>query len=105
MANVKITQKATTKLTMVMTASIPKEGVANFKSYEDKVIPILQKHGGTLERRLSNVDGTIEIHILSFNNQEAFEGYCYDPKRLEHTEVFDKSGAQTQLIQMDDVTE
>lgn len=91
------------ELIMVMTASIPKEGVADFKSYEDNVIPLLQKHGGTLQRRMSNSDGTIEIHILAFADQEAFEGYCFDPERLEHTEQFDKSGAQTQLIQMKDV--
>lgn len=95
----------TTKLTMVMTANIPKEGVADFKSYEDKVVPLLQRHGGKLERRLSNSDGTVEIHILSFFDQEGFEAYCFDPERLEHTDLFDKSGAQTQLIQMEDVLE
>lgn len=95
--------KSTQQLTMVMTASIPKDGVADFKAYEDKVIPLLEKHGGALERRLANADGTIEIHILKFKDQEAFEGYCFDPERLEHTEQFDKSGAQTQLIQMEDV--
>lgn len=97
------TQELTQNLIMVMTASIPKDGVAAFKAYEDKVVPLLKKHGGILERRLSNADGTIEIHILKFKDQEAFENYCFDPERLKHTQIFDKSGAQTQLIQMEDV--
>lgn len=94
---------ATTKLTMVMTVSIPKEGIADFLEYEEKVLPLLAQHKGTLERRLRNYDGTVEMHILSFESEQDFEGYCYDPKRLEHTQIFDKSGAQTQLMHLTDV--
>jgi len=91
------------KLIMVMTAHIPLEGVVHFKAYEEAVLPLLKQHGGKIERRLSNGDGTVEVHILSFVNKQGFENYCYDPKRLEHTQLFEDSGAQTELRQMMDV--
>ena len=93
----------TSRITMVMTVRIPKESVADFLEYEEKVLPLLAQHKGTLERRLSNDDGTIEVHILSFESEQAFEDYCYDPKRLEYTSIFDKSGAQTELMHLTDV--
>lgn len=94
---------ASDKLIMVMNAHIPIEGVAHFRAYEEAVLPLLKEHGGKLERRLSNGDGTVETHILSFKDKASFEKYCYDPKRLEHTKLFDDSGAQTELRQMMDV--
>jgi hypothetical protein len=51
----------TTPVTFVLIARIPPEGVEAFRAYEDAVLPLLPEFNGSLERRLRNPDGTIEI--------------------------------------------
>jgi hypothetical protein len=55
----------TIPVTFVLIARIPAEGVADFRAYEDAVLPLLPGFNGRLERRLRNSDGTIEMHIVS----------------------------------------
>ena len=62
------------RTTFVLIARVPPDGVAGFQAYEDAVLPLLSEHGGSLERRLRNGDGTIEVHIVSFNSDRSFQG-------------------------------
>jgi hypothetical protein len=61
-----VTAAQTDPVTLVFIARMPAEGVADFRAYEDAVLPLLPEYNGRLERRLRNADGTVEIHILSF---------------------------------------
>ena len=58
------------RLTFVLIARVPSGGVARFQAYEDAVLPLLSEFGGLLERRLRNGDGTIEVHIVSFDSDQ-----------------------------------
>jgi len=41
-------------------------GLRRFRAHEDQVLPLLNEHGGRLQRRLRNELGTVELHIVSF---------------------------------------
>lgn len=90
-------------LTLALIARIPAAGVASFRAYEDRVLPLLAAHGGTLERRLANVDGTLEIHIVRFPERVGLEQFRADPRRAETAPLLAQSGAITELIEVADV--
>src|SRR5271168_5121517 len=62
-------------LTFALIARIPPEGVGAFRAYEDQVLPLMNEHGGQLQRRLRNEAGTVELHIVSFPSDIAHRKY------------------------------
>ena len=69
------------RLTFVLIARVPPDGVAGFQAYEEAVLPLLSEFGGLLERRLRNSDGTVEVHIVSFDSDRNFQSFRTDPRR------------------------
>lgn len=90
-------------LTFVLIARIPPEGIEAFRAYEDQVLPILNEHGGRLHRRLRNEPGTLELHIVSFPSDAAFQKYRGDPRRTAATPLLDSSSAKLELLSLRDV--
>ena len=91
------------RLTFVLIARVPPDGVAGFQAYEAAVLPLLSEHGGSLERRLRNGDGTIEVHIVSFESDQSFQRYRDDPRRAALSHLFEASAASTERLAMTDV--
>jgi hypothetical protein len=87
-------------VTFVLIARIPKEGIADFRAYEDAVLPLLPEFNGRLERRLRNADGTIEVHILSFASEADFQNYRNDPRRMAQAWLLERSSATLELLPM-----
>ncbi|WAC15359.1 DUF1330 domain-containing protein [Dyadobacter pollutisoli] len=86
-----------------------KEGKENtFHSFEDHVLPLLQRHNGELIYRVrpprSSVVATTlghpyELHLVSFIDRASFEGYRDDPERLQHMHLKDESVERIMLIE------
>ncbi|WP_426613096.1 hypothetical protein [Bradyrhizobium sp. McL0616] len=93
----------TKPLTFVLIARISQEGIADFRSYEDAVLPLLPEFNGSLERRLRNPDGTVEMHIVSFASDADFQNYRNDPRRTTHASLLEKSSARLELLPMADL--
>ena len=91
------------RLTFVLIARVPSDGVVRFQAYEDAVLPLLSEFGGLLERRLRNGDGTIEVHIVSFDSDQDFQRYRSDPRRAALSHLFEASAASTERLAMTDV--
>ena len=72
------------RVTVVTLVDIPRSSLGAFRAYEDRVLPLLQQHGGTVERRLRTPDGTTEVHVLSFDSDDAYRAYLADPERAAH---------------------
>ena len=83
-------------------ARIPADGVAAYHAYERLVLPLLERHGGSLERRLVSGDGTVEAHLVSFASAGDFERYRDDPERLRHRQLLEESGAVMELLELHD---
>lgn len=90
-------------LTFALIARVPSDGVDSFRRYEAQVLPLLADHGGRLERRLSNGDGTVELHILSFRDAGSFAAFRSDPRRASVAHLLEASGARTELLELYDV--
>ena len=91
-------------VTFVLIARIPPEGVADFRAYEDAVLPLLPEFNGCLERRLRNPDGTIEMHVVSFASDADFQNYRNDPRRTVQVRLLEKSSAKLELLPMANVS-
>ena len=91
-------------VTFVLIARIPSEGIADFRAYEDAVLPLLPEFNGRLERRLRNPDGTIEMHVVSFASDADFQNYRNDPRRTAQAWLLERSSAKLELIPMADAS-
>jgi hypothetical protein len=91
------------RLTFVLIARVPSDGVASFQAFEAAVLPLLSEFGGLLERRLRNSDGTIEVHIVSFDSEQNFQSFRSDPRRASFAHLIEASGAKNELFAMTDV--
>jgi hypothetical protein len=54
--------------------------------YEDDVLELLARHGGALERRTRNDDGSTEVHLIRFRDRAGYASFLADPGRLDHRE-------------------
>lgn len=91
------------QLTLALVARVPHEGVVDFQAYEARVLPLIASHGGSLERRLRNSDGSVEIHIVSFPSDDSFAAFRADPERARAAPLLQASGARTELLTLQDV--
>jgi hypothetical protein len=90
-------------VTYVLVARIPATGIRAFQRYEAAVLPLLADHGGRLDRRLRSTDGTVEAHLIAFDETGGLAAYRADPRRAEHAPLLEQSGAQIELLEMEDV--
>jgi hypothetical protein len=93
----------TNGVTYAAVIRIPAKGIADFLAYEDAVLPLLPEFEGSLERRLRNPDGTVEIHILSFASDENRQDYLGDPRRAAQRWLWERSSAKSESLAMADV--
>jgi uncharacterized protein (DUF1330 family) len=91
------------RLTSVLIARVPPEGIASYQAYEAAVLPLLSEFGGLLERRLRNSDGTIEVHIVSFDSEQNYQRFRSDPRRASLAHLFEASAARNEVLAMTDV--
>jgi hypothetical protein len=103
-ASKNMTSRSRNELTVVLIARIPPNGVAAFQAYEDQVLPLLNEHGGRLERRMRNELGTVELHIVSFSSDTALQEYRDDPRRSAAAHLLETSAAKVERLSLRDVT-
>ena len=99
-----MTDNQTNLVTVVLIARIPAEGIADFRAYEDAVLPLLPEYNGRLERRLRNRDGTVEMHIVSFASEADLQNYRNDPRRTAQAPLLKKSSAIMESLPMTNVS-
>ena len=95
-----VTADQTNPVTFVLIFRIPREGVEDFRAYEEAVLPLLPEFNGRLERRLRNPDGTVEIHIVSYASDADRQNYRNDPRRAAQAWLLEKSAAKVELLPM-----
>jgi hypothetical protein len=90
---------------LVQIVRVPAAGLEAFQRFELRVLPLMARYGGRLERRLRDASGETEIHIISFPSADALEQYRDSPERAEHLPLLVESGATSELIEVTDVAE
>ncbi|GAB3932124.1 DUF1330 domain-containing protein [Larkinella terrae] len=80
---------------------------AVFHSFEDRVLPLLQRHRGELLYRVRPLKPAVvatamgypyEVHLVTFPTMADFEAYRDDPERLQHMPLKNQSIAKVLLI-------
>ena len=99
------------RFTIIVFLYATKKGLLALQSFEQKVLPLLEKHGGRLDAAFtpnpettSVDDRPDEIHVLSFPSEAAFVAYREDPKLLALSEERTKAIRNTQFIAGNAVT-
>jgi uncharacterized protein (DUF1330 family) len=67
-----------------------------FEAYEARVLSLVAQHGGRLEMRVRSLDGRVETHLLYFPDEQAFDCYRSDPRRIALASEWEKSGAKSE---------
>ncbi|MEE2032269.1 hypothetical protein [Rhodococcus chondri] len=82
----------------------PKPGMASsLTAYEDKVLRLIADHGGRLLQR-AITDGAeghpLEVQMLTFESQDALDGYMSDERRLALAGERDRAVARTEMMRV-----
>ena len=91
------------RLTLALVVDLATDAVEPFEAYERRVLPLLGRHGGLLDRRLRTADGHTEIHVLSFADRAGYDAYLADPARAAASRVLDGLDIDRRLLEVTDV--
>lgn len=71
--------------------------------YEDYVLGLLGRHGGSLERRTRTADSATEVHLIRFGDRAGYESFLSDPDRLRYREQIGRQAPATRVLEVRDV--
>jgi hypothetical protein len=66
--------------------------------YEDEVLALLPRHGGSLERRLTT--GDTEVQVIRFAGRAGLEAFRQDPDRLALRDRFGAAVPATRVLEV-----
>ena len=92
------------RLTLALIVDLEPDAVVPFDAYERRVLPLLTRHGGRLDRRLRTADGGTEVHVISFTDRAGYDAYLADPDRAAAGRVLDGVDLQRRLLEVTDTT-
>jgi enamine deaminase RidA (YjgF/YER057c/UK114 family) len=90
------------RLTLALVVDLDDDAVAPFDAYERRVLPLLARHGGRLDRRLRTADGRAEVHLLSFADRTGYAAYLADPDRAAAGRLLDGLDVRRRLLEVAD---
>ncbi len=79
-----------------------------FNLFESRVLPLLKKYNGTLLYRVRPTEDCIvettigqpyELHLVTFETREDFEGYSGDKERMQYMHLKETSIEKALLIE------
>ena len=71
--------------------------------YEDAVLGLLRRHGGTLERRMRGVEPAGEVHVIRFRDRGGYESFMADPERLALRAELGEAAPRARVLEVRDV--
>jgi hypothetical protein len=90
-------------VTVVVVIDVPERGRPAFLNFESAVLPLLERHGGRLERRLRTPDGLTEVHVVSFDSRVGYRAYLDDPERIAARRLLAAVELQQRVLEVVDV--
>lgn len=68
--------------------------------YEDAVLALLGRHGGSVERRLRGTESATEIHVIRFRSRAGYESFMVDPDRLACRAELGDAAPTTRVVEV-----
>jgi len=90
-------------MSMTLVAVVDLVEAETGRQYEDRVLVLLKRHGGRLERRLRSTDGLTEVHLLWFPSQAAYDAFLADPRRAEIRAELGDGVPTSRVVQVEEV--
>ena len=76
---------------------------ATGQRYEDTVLGLLDRHGGSVERRVRSMDSATEVHMIRFRSRAGYESFMVDPDRLEYRDRIGDAAPNTRVLEVREV--
>ena len=90
-------------VTLVVLLELPAADFDTITAYEDAVLPLVQRSGGEVQRRLRAVDQRAEVHLIWFESPAAMEKFLTDPGRLHAQRLLGGTVVHQRLVQVRDL--
>lgn len=71
--------------------------------YEDTVLGLLDRHGGSVERRMRSIDSAAEVHVIRFRSRAGYESFLVDPDRLDYRDRLGDAAPTTRVLEVRDL--
>ena len=79
----------------LITIDLTQANLDAFERYEAEVLNLLPRYGGCVKMRVRTLDATTETHLLRFPDEDAFERFRSDPRRLALSVEWERCGARS----------
>ena len=70
------------------------------RRYEDEVLALLTRHGGSLERRMRGTDAATEVQVIRFAARAGYDSFMADPDRVALRERLGAAAPTTRVIEV-----
>jgi hypothetical protein len=90
-------------LLLVAIVEMTPENAAAGQAYENAVLGLLDRHGGSVERRMRGTSSPTEVHVIRFRSRAGYESFMVDPDRLRHREALSDAAPVTRVIEVRDL--
>lgn len=91
------------ELLLVAIVEMAPENVRAGQRYEDAVLGLLDRHGGSVERRMRSTDSPTEVHLIRFRSRTGYESFMVDPDRLDYRHRLGKAAPNTRVLEVHDM--
>ena len=71
--------------------------------YEDAVLGLLDRHGGSVERRMRSTDSATEVQLIRFRSRAGYESFMVDGDRLRYRESIGDAAPNTRVLEVHEV--
>ncbi len=85
---------------MVAIVEMAPGSAAAGQQYEDTVLGLLDRHGGSVERRMRSMDSATEVHIIRFRSRAGYESFMIDPARLDYRDRIGDAAPTTRVLEV-----
>lgn len=89
---------ASTRLRLAAIVDAAPADAAAVRRYEDRVLALLDRHGGRLEQRLHSVDGRTEVQTISFADEAGFRSFLADPQRAAYRDEIGDAAPEARVV-------
>jgi hypothetical protein len=88
------------ELLLVAIVEMAPASAAAGQRYEDTVLGLLDRHGGSVERRLRSTDSATEVHVIRFRSRAGYESFMVDPDRLAYRDTLGDAAPDTRVLEV-----
>jgi hypothetical protein len=90
-------------LLLAVVVEMRQGAVVDGQGYEDAVLSLLARHGGSLERRLRSTDGVTEVQIIRFVSPAGLDAFMADPDRAALRAAVGDGAPVARVVEVRDV--